>query len=265
MAFNEVHSFLPCISDEERRQRLGVTAVNVFLWIILGVLAIVTFGVVLLLGLLAWLVQWLLSEYQVRKLQALGSVASEEQFPEVNAAMKSVCEQFGVTKVPRVIIIEARVMNAFALRFAGKRAIVLYTELLEGIIDDPRQLRAILAHEVCHSVLDHGWRGRWEIYKPARYKAARELTCDNAACVAAGTLEAAKTVIKKLCAGKNLYGRLSEKALTEEAVYVHSGFFGWLLRQYMTHPPAGTRLANLQATAERLSVPAEALNDAPGV
>ncbi len=246
-----IRRFEDCVSTEERRQRGSVTALNVILWIALCIAVALTFGGLLLAWGFGWLLNWLLSEYNVRKLQALGVTVSSEQFPTVFQAARQVCEQFGVRHDLRIIVLEVSSTNALAVKFARKRVVVLFTELLEGMLDKPAELRAILGHELCHQAVDFGPRGWFELYKPARYKAARELTCDNAGCAAAGDLAAAKTAIKKLCVGKYLHGQLSEGALVLESKYIYSGFVGWLLRQYLTHPPVGARLANLEAFARR--------------
>jgi hypothetical protein len=42
---------------------------------------------------------------------------------------------------------------------------------------------------------------------------------------------------------------LVETVLIAESKRIYSGFIGWLLRQYLTHPPAGARLENLSRFA----------------
>jgi Zn-dependent protease with chaperone function len=70
--------------------------------------------------------------------------------------------------------------------------------------------------------------------------------------VAAGDLEAAKTVLKKLCVGKRLFSGLSEEALVDEADTIFSGLVGWFVRRHLTYPPAGARLKNLEQFAQEV-------------
>jgi Zn-dependent protease with chaperone function len=253
MRLENVTSFSQCVSGEERKQRFGVTATNLFLWALIIILTVVSAGSLLLILGISWIVNSLLSGYHVRRLQALGATVSPEQLPQVHQALIEVCSRFGVAHPPRVIVVSSGETNAFAVKFARKKVILILSELLEGIIDQPAELRALLGHELCHTVLDHGSRGTFEMYKPARYKSARELTCDNAGFVAGGgSLENANALIKKLCVGKVLYRSLSEAALVEEALDIYAGFVGWLVGRHLTHPPAGARLKNLQEFARDL-------------
>lgn len=252
MRADRITSISQCISTEERKQRFGIALINLALWLALALACVVSFGVLLIIFLISWIVGLLLSEYNVRKIQALGVTVSPWQFPQVAEAMSDVCQRFGLTTVPRVVILSSGETNAFAVKFARKRVVLILSELLESILENPAELRAILGHEVCHTVLDHGARGVFEMVKSAKYKAARELTCDNAGLVAAGDLDAAKTVLKKLCVGKRLYSGLSEEALVDEADRIFSGIVGWLVRRHLTYPPAGARLKNLEQFAREL-------------
>lgn len=234
-----------CISREERKKRFGSALMNGLVWFFLVVLILATWGILLVLYGIGWVINHLLAEYQVRKLQALGTAATEKQFPEVVDALREVCDQFGVEECPKVIILNMSETNAFAIRFARKKVIVLLSEMLEGVLERPAELRFILGHELAHIVLDHGARGRFEVYKSAGYKAAREMTCDNCGCAAAGNLEAAKTALKRLGVGNALCARLDEQTLAAEADHLYSGLTGWLLKQYLTYPPLGKRLGNI--------------------
>jgi Zn-dependent protease with chaperone function len=241
----DVQSLNDCISKEEKKKRLGVAFVSCIIWLIVLVFVISTKGLILLIFGLVWLMNWLMSEYNVRKLQAMGTAATQDQFPEIWEALTAVCRKYAVTQLPRVIIVNESQINAFALRFARKKVVVLLSKTLEGVLDQPDELRFFLGHEVAHTCLDHGWRGVFELYKPAAYKAARELTCDNCGCAASGNLEAAKNALKRLGVGNLLTNRLNEQYLVSEAAYIYSGFTGWLLKQYLTYPPLGRRLQNI--------------------
>ncbi len=232
---------------------MSVVATNIFLWILLVIGAVATFGGLLLVAIIGWIVNQIAAEYNVRKLQSRGVTVSPMQFTPVHEALQQVCGQFGMpVENYRTIILPSGEGNAFAIKFARKRVFVILTELLDGIIDEPEQLRALLGHELCHMALDHGARGIFERYKPAAYKAARELTCDNAGLAAAGDLESARLLIRKLHAGKHLHIHISDESLKQEARFIESGFTGWMLKQSLTYPPAGARIENIESFAQSI-------------
>ena len=71
------------------------------------------------------------------------------------------------------------------------------------------------------------------------------MTCDNAGVVSSCDLENAKAVLKRLGVGNKLHNRLNEDYLQAEARYIYSGITGWFLKQYLTYPPLGKRIANI--------------------
>jgi Zn-dependent protease with chaperone function len=251
LGLRNVQSIRQCISQEEKKQRLGVYLISGLLWLVLALFVLATWGLILLVYGFVWALGRLLAEYNVRKLQAIGTAATPDQFPEIADALNQICEQFQVKQQPKVIVLNARMLNAFAIKIAQKHVIVLLSETLEGVLDRPAELRFFMGHELAHIVLDHGWRGVFERYKPAKYKAARELTCDNCGCACAGDVTAAMTALKRLGAGNALHPRLNDQYLEREADYIYSGLTGWFLRQYLRYPPLGKRLANVNTFAAR--------------
>ncbi len=247
---DNVQSIKQCISREERQKRFGVAALNCLVWLTLIVLAVASCGVILLLYAFSWFVNRILSEYNVRKLQALGTAATEQQFPEISKALTFICNKFCVKNIPKVIVVSESSVNAFAVKFAKKRVIVLLSQTLEGVLGNPEELRFFLGHEIAHTLLDHDARGIFELYKPAAYKAARELTCDNCGCASSGNLEATKHALKRLGVGNHLLDRLNDEYLASEAKYIYSGLTGWLLKQNLTYPPLGKRIESVTAFFE---------------
>lgn len=240
-----IETFQDCISDEERRQRWMVYVVNGLIWLVVAIFVIASFGMVLLFVLAARLFEWLLSEYNVRKLQSYGCTISDRQFPTVQKAANTVCQRFGVENNYRIILLPSGELNALAISFAKKKVIVILSEMMEAVIENQDQLQGLLAHELCHLVLDHTWGAYFSLYRPMRFRAARELTCDNAALVAAGNLDATKSLLKKLCVGRKLFKLVDEAALIQESQQIYKGFTGWLLKNYLSHPPAGARIKNV--------------------
>lgn len=109
-----------CLSDEERKKRLGVIITNVLFWIILIILTALSMGGILIAFLIGWVINHLLAEYNVRKLQAYGTAASADQFPEIAQALSDICTHFGMRDIPKVIILNNPMLNAFAVKFARK-------------------------------------------------------------------------------------------------------------------------------------------------
>jgi len=245
-----INSIKQCISVEEKKKRFWVSFINVFIWLIFIGFIAATYGVILLFVAFTWFINFIFSEYNVRKLQALGTTATKEQFPEIWDALTTVCDKFGVKTYPKVIIVSESAVNAFAMKFARKKVIILLSKTLEGVIDNPEELRFFIGHELAHILIDFGGRGLFEFYKPASYKAAREMTCDNCGCASAGSLDGAKDSLKRLGVGNRLIDRLNDDFLSSEAKYIYSGFTGWLLKQYMAYPPLGKRLDNVTKFVE---------------
>ncbi len=60
-----------------------------------------------------------------------------------------------------------------------------------------------------------------------------------------GNPETAKTSLKRLCIGNLLVHKLNDEYLIEESKYIYSGLSGWLLKHYLSHPPIGKRIQNI--------------------
>lgn len=240
------HRIAEAVSREEKRQRPMNYLVNGILWLILLILVILTVGAALILFILGWLIALLTAEYQVRRIQAMGVTVSPYQFPRVFVALQRVCDCFGLPNRYRVVVVQSGQMNALAIKFARKRVIVLFSEIAESVMNQPDELAALLAHEVCHHAMDHGIRGIFELYKPAIFRSARELTCDNAGFLVSGNVDSVKSMLRKATVGNALAPLLSDPALEEEAKQINSGLVGWFVRRHLSHPPLGARIRNVR-------------------
>jgi Zn-dependent protease with chaperone function len=116
-------------------------------------------GVIFIAYAVVWIIKRIFAEYNVRKLMAYGTTATADQFPEIAEALNDVCNRFKVKEQPRMIVINDSSLNAFAIKFAKMKVIVLVSETLEGILDKPDQLRFIIGHELAHVVVDHSGSG----------------------------------------------------------------------------------------------------------
>lgn len=260
-----ITSFRQCTSRVEKKQKLMLVLLNSLLWPVLAcvfvLLLIASMGLILIPLVFGWLVALLLAEYSVRKIQATGVTVTAEQLPEVWQASESIRQQFGYKHEPRIIILNHAQANAFAVKIARKKVIILYTELLDALADDPAELRFVLGHEYCHLALDFGWTRHFVKFKPVRFRYGRELTCDNAGVVAAGDFAAGVSALCKIIAGPRLAPQLDHAALVQQADELESGFAGWCVRNWLVHPPLGKRMDSVSEFAAEHSIASQALSE----
>lgn len=242
-------TFQKCVSPEENKAKVSFyllnglvmtgLAIGLIVWIIasFGVGLVVVGGIILL--------RYLFSGVTARMIRAQGVVVSKHQLPHIQKEINAVRSLFEFHKDVPVVILPHSALNALALKLAGKRMIILFSQVVEAVENDPAQLRALLAHEFCHQALDFSGIEQFALIKPARFQSARELTCDRAALLAANSLESTRMLLRKLAAGKELAAQLNDQALSDEATELYSGLTGWFVKNYLTHPPVGTRLNNV--------------------
>jgi Zn-dependent protease with chaperone function len=250
---SDIKSIRQCISKDEKKTRTSVYLINGLIWIVLAVVSVASMGALLVPMAIAWLGKQIWSEFHARSLIANGLTADEEQFPEIKSALTEICERFNVAQHPQVVILNHPTDNAFAVKFANKKMIVLLSDILEPIIDQPAELRFIIGHEMGHVLLDFGGSSWFFLYKTAAYKAARELTCDNVGMVCARSTKASVNVLKQLAVGHQLRDRISLKSAIMESRQIYSGLTGWFIKQYLTYPPVGRRIENLKEFSESLA------------
>jgi Zn-dependent protease with chaperone function len=116
-------------------------------------------GTVLFFILPGMLFNYLLAEYNVRKLEAVGATVTSQQFVPVHTAASDVCRRFGVQDMPRIVVINSGESNAFALKFRPQASGDDLFRVVGRNYRQPEQLRFLIAHEMCHGALDHGVRG----------------------------------------------------------------------------------------------------------
>jgi Zn-dependent protease with chaperone function len=242
-------TFQECVSPQENKAKISFYILNGLVMTVLGLFLIgwiiASFGLGLLIIGGIVLLRYLFSGVTARMIRAQGVVVSANQLPHIQKEINAVRALFHFHKDVPVVILPHSALNALALKLAGKRMIILFSQVVEAVESDPAQLRALLAHEFCHQALDFSGIEQFAIIKPAPFKSGRELTCDRAALLAANSLESTRTLLRKLAAGKELSAQLNDQALSDEATELYSGLTGWFLKNYLTHPPVGTRLNNV--------------------
>ena len=146
-----------------------------------------------------------------------------QQFPDLYKRYLYCCNRLGMTNVPDAYIINGGgVLNAFATRFLGRYFVVLYSNVVDALMDKPESINFYIGHELAHIRRKHLtwgpfiWPASILPLMGAGYSRAREYTCDafGRACCA-DTLPAVHGLVA-LAAGEKRWAVVNVPAYLEQ-------------------------------------------------
>jgi len=109
-----------------------------------------------------------------------------DQFPDLDAQINACCAKLGLERTPDAYLLQmGGSLNAFATRFLGRDFLVLYSDVVDSLHDNPDALNFYIGHEIGHIKRKHLSWGT--VLLPASilpligaaYSRAREYTCDR--------------------------------------------------------------------------------------
>jgi len=119
-------------------------------------------------------------------IKGTGVRITAEQFPDLDRQILACCAKLGLEREPEAYLLQmGGSLNAFATRFLGRDFLVLYTDVVDGLHDNPDALNFYIGHEIGHIKRKHlSWA---TVLLPASvlplvgaaYSRAREYTCDR--------------------------------------------------------------------------------------
>lgn len=217
---------------------LILTILTVLLCVVLGKAIVIL--LVFVLGLM--LMSYIMLACIISDIRANGIKVGPDQLPDIHASVCRVSRTLGLDKVPEVYVVQAGgMLNAFATRFAFRRWVVFYSELVDACGDDTRELDMVMAHEVGHLALGHiMWM--W-LLLPARlvpflgmaYSRACEYSADRCGQAGCGSGEAAYRGLLILAA-RGRYGREANIGAFIRQRDRCRGFWQTVIEWFSTHP-----------------------------
>lgn len=145
-----------------------------------------------------------------------GVELSQEQFPDIHSQLLQCCRRMGMDEIPKAYILNGNgMLNAFATRFLRDRYVVLTSDIVDAMHDNPEGLRFYLGHELGHLRMKHlSWQWlRWPVlWLPllgAAYSRARESTCDRHGLACSGSPRSAVLALSVLAAGRSRWKDLN--------------------------------------------------------
>ncbi|HBH26098.1 MAG TPA: hypothetical protein DDX54_01685 [Rhodospirillaceae bacterium] len=160
---------------------LAPIAVLIWAGAILG-----TFGVLLLVVLLAFVAYLFIQSWFICLLRGTGAIVSPRQFPDLNDHLEYCLDRLGMGNTPpEMIVIHADGMfNALATRFLRRNYVVLFSDVVDALENEPEALRFYIGHELGHIRRGHLIWGpvlsivTWLPLIGPGYRRAQEYTCD---------------------------------------------------------------------------------------
>lgn len=162
--------------------------ISLLIWI---TLIVVTLGAALVYILLFFIFYLFAHSALISHIKGTAVRITYAQYPDLDARINASCERLGLTRRPEAYLLHGDGMfNAFATRFLGRDFLVLLSDVVDALEDEPDSVNFYIGHELGHIVRRHLSWG--PVLAPssilpllgAAYRRAQEYTCDlhGAAC-----------------------------------------------------------------------------------
>lgn len=236
---------------------------NTLFWImaVLSVLLLIgltfgTFGVLWLFVLWGYVGVLCVGSYLISWVRGNGARITAEQFPDLHGRLLDCCTVTGVKKPPEFYLLAGDGMrNAFATRFLNRYYVVLLSDIVDGLEDDPEALNFYIGHELGHIARGHlakHWLILPVVWLPligAAYSRAREYTCDQFGLACCNNIDSAVHALTALSVGGKRWKTLNKSAYTAQAADT-GGFWMSLNEVLADYPWLSKRVARIRGEQE---------------
>jgi Zn-dependent protease with chaperone function/Tfp pilus assembly major pilin PilA len=190
-----------------RERTLG--SITLVLGIVAWVAIIIgTFGAALLYLLLGFVAYVFAQSAWVSRIRGTAVQITSEQFPDLFARFEDCCKTLGIDVVPEAYVLNGNgLFNAFATRFFGRHFVVLLSDVVDSLAQDPDGVNFYVGHELGHIRLKHLTGHLWRLpvlWLPllgAAYSRSKEYSCDRHGRICCVTPDAAARALIVLGAG----------------------------------------------------------------
>jgi Zn-dependent protease with chaperone function/Tfp pilus assembly major pilin PilA len=155
---------------------------SIIFWIIL---VVGTLGIALIYGVIFYIAYLFAQSGFISHIKGTGVKVSATQYPDLHARLLACCRQIGLDEVPDCYVLRTDTFNALATKFRGQHFVVLFSDVIDALKDDPEALNFYIGHELGHIHRQHLKWGIWLApgrFLPllgAAYSRACEYTCDR--------------------------------------------------------------------------------------
>jgi len=172
----------PLVYPRERTLATITLILGILVWL---VILFGTFGLVLLWALIIFIAYLFAQSAFIAWIKGTALKLSPEQHPDLYERYTGCCDKLSMRQRPDAYIVEGGgLLNAFATRFLGRNFVVLLSDVIDALEDEPEGLDFYFGHELGHIRRGHLtgriWRMPvlWIPLLGGAYARACEYTCD---------------------------------------------------------------------------------------
>lgn len=182
-------------------------------------------------------------------IKGTGAKISQEQFPDIYTKIVTCTEKLEMDSVPDAYIIHADgIFNALAARFLGRDFIILYSDIIDALADNPDAINFYIGHELAHIKRKHLvwgpllWPAGILPILGAGYSRARETTCDLHGVLCCDNKDDAIRGLSALAVGSKRWKTINIDSYTRQAnqtsgfwmsFHELTGDYPWLVKRIM--------------------------------
>ncbi len=207
------------------------------LTLVLGLIAWIaiiagTFGIALVYLLMAFVFYIFAQSALIAWIRGTAVQITPGQFPDLHQRLQDCCRKLEIDTLPEAYLLHGGgAFNAFATRFFGRNFVVLYSDIVDAMENDPEGINFYLGHELGHIRMKHLTGRLWRmpvLWLPllgAAYARAKEYTCDRHGRACCASTESAARALAAISAGARRWATVDLASYAGQA-QAHRGF--WL-------------------------------------
>ena len=220
--------------------------ISLVFWLIL---VVGTVGVALIFLLLFYILNLFVQSAFISEIKGTGAKVSPEQFPDLHDRIRNCAEKLKIDDVPDAYVLHADgSFNALAARFLFRNFIVLYSDIIDALEDNPNSINFIIGHELAHVKQKHLiwgpflWPAGILPLLGSGYSRACESTCDIQGAYCCDSLDDAKRGLSTLAVGSERWKSMNIDSYINQVAgtggfwmsfHELTGDYPWLVKRVM--------------------------------
>lgn len=193
-------------------------------------LVVGTIGIALIYLLIGYVFFLFAHSAFISHLKGTGVKISRDQYPDLHQKLLDGCEKVGLADVPEAYLLRTDFFNALATKFLGKHFVVLFTDVVDALEDQPGAIDFYIGHELGHI---HRKHLSWSTFLfpasvlpilGAALRRAEEYTCDRYGVACCESEDDIKAAIGAIAAGDTRWKSINVDAYLAQ-ISLTNGFW----------------------------------------